>query len=387
MALKITELTLSDFRTFERLDLKGLGRVNLITGRNNTGKSSVLEALRIISSKGNLRVIYNILSDREEDFRENPQVEEEDTKNVFRPLTSIFRDFPENLEDVKPIKISIKGRKRKFDLVLRLDRAREEKGKWKFASEEPESSAKSRSDGDLEARWPYFAFVREIDGKKFPMPLDDSAYRFRRRRYFDPEWDSGFGSKAGRDLSYRYVAPGGHGTTAPLASLWDEIALTDKERHVVEALKVIDPNIDGVSMVSGRGTGRSRTAVVRVGNLNHPVPLRSFGDGLHRLFGMTLSLVNAKDGLLLIDEFENGLHHTVQDDVWRIVFRLAEELDVQVFATSHSWDAVEAFQRAATRTEEAGKLVRLTSVKDAIEPTIFGEEELKVMTRERIEVR
>ena len=69
--------------------------------------------------------------------------------------------------------------------------------------------------------------------------------------------------------------------------------------------------------------------------------------GLNRLFGIILSLVNAKDGLLLIDEVENGMHHSVQLDLWRVIFRLSRQLNIQVFATSHSWDSVEAFQKAA----------------------------------------
>jgi AAA15 family ATPase/GTPase len=126
---------------------------------------------------------------------------------------------------------------------------------------------------------------------------------------------------------------------------------------------------------------------VRSASFARPVPLRSFGDGLNRLFGIVLSLVNAKGGLLLIDEFENGMHYTVQLDTWRAIFRLAQTLDVQVFATSHSWDAIEAFQKAAAETPEDGVLIRLSRKGEDIVPTIFREDELAVATRDRIEVR
>ena len=115
--------------------------------------------------------------------------------------------------------------------------------------------------------------------------------------------------------------------------------------------------------------------------------LRSFGDGLNRLFGIILSLVNAKDGLLLIDEFENGMHYSVQLDVWRAVFGLARRLDVQVVATSHSWDAVEAFQKAASEDPDEGVLIRLSRKGEDILPTLFREDELAVVTRDRVEVR
>lgn len=117
------------------------------------------------------------------------------------------------------------------------------------------------------------------------------------------------------------------------------------------------------------------------------MPLRSFGDGLNRFFGIALSLVNAKDGLLLIDEFENGMHYSVQLDTWRMIFRLAAALGVQVFATSHSWDAIKAFQKAAAETAEKGVLVRLARKGEDIIPTLFREDELRIVTRDRIEVR
>jgi AAA15 family ATPase/GTPase len=98
-------------------------------------------------------------------------------------------------------------------------------------------------------------------------------------------------------------------------------------------------------------------------------------------------LVNTKDGLLLIDEFENGMHHTVQLDVWRGIFRLSKLLNVQVFATSHSWDSIETFQQAAAEDPEEGVLVRLTRKGEAVIPTLFLEKDLAVVTRERIEVR
>jgi hypothetical protein len=184
-----------------------------------------------------------------------------------------------------------------------------------------------------------------------------------------------------------FVSPYGGERTADLGALWDKIALSDREKDVVEALKIIAPEIMAVSMVGGESRRQMRTAIVRSSQFKRPVPLRSFGDGLNRLFGIVLSLVNAKDGFLLIDEFENGMHHTVQLDIWRGIFRLSKLLNVQVFATSHSWDAVETFQKAAAEHPEDGLLIRLTRKGEDVIPTLFQEDELAIATRGHIEVR
>jgi predicted ATP-dependent endonuclease of OLD family len=100
-----------------------------------------------------------------------------------------------------------------------------------------------------------------------------------------------------------------------------------------------------------------------------------------------LSLCNARNGVLLVDEIENGLHYSVQRDIWRAIFRLAKDLNVQVFATSHSWDCVRAFQEAASESPQDGVLVRLSRLDDRIAPTLFSEKELEIVTRDCIEVR
>ena len=59
---------------------------------------------------------------------------------------------------------------------------------------------------------------------------------------------------------------------------------------------------------------------------------------LSRLFTVALALANSRDGFLLIDEAENGIHHSVQADYWRLVLQTAQDNNVQVLATTHSWD-------------------------------------------------
>jgi hypothetical protein len=171
-----------------------------------------------------------------------------------------------------------------------------------------------------------------------------------------------------------------------MGSLWDAIALTDVEPEIVKALQIVSSDIKGVSVIGGE-RGRDRTAIAKSALFPSPMPLRTFGDGANRLFGIILSLCNARNGLLLIDEIENGLHYSAQAEVWRSIFRLARELNVQVFATTHSWDCVTAFQIAATESPAEGLLVRLSRIRSGVVATPFSEHELQIATRDQIEVR
>lgn len=361
MNLPIRKLTIEQFRGFQHLALEGLGRVNLIVGKNNTGKSSVLEAIRILASDAAPAVLFELVRLREEDT--GTWNETEDGPVGF-PLLSLFHGFPAVFQSLSPILLEIVEGKSPLRLSVGTG----------YFSEEPRPHGSPRQlPRENGLSWDSILYpCAEIasNEKVRWLPLKRIQTRFLISPVFPCEYISAFTGKE----------------TAPLAALWDRVALSSGEQDVIEALRLVDDRIKGVSMIAGGSTGQ-RTAIVKRENEDRPVPLRSFGDGLNRLFGIVLALVNAKGGMVLIDEFENGMHYTIQTDIWRWIFHLAARLEVQVVATSHSWDTVEAFQRAANETGEEGALIRLTRHGDAIVPAVFNRDELAIATRDQIEVR
>ncbi|WP_428115610.1 AAA family ATPase [Candidatus Poriferisodalis sp.] len=120
------------------------------------------------------------------------------------------------------------------------------------------------------------------------------------------------------------------------------------------------------------------------------VPLRSLGDGAVRMFAVGVALANAANGFLLIDEAENGIHHTLQQDYWKLIFRAAREHNVQVLATTHRWDCVAGFARAACNDQESeGVALRLEPDDDdgGVRAIEYTERMLKVAADRGIEVR
>lgn len=372
---RIQNIHFRRFRSFQDISIQGLGRVNLITGRNNTGKSSILEGLRILTQNADVNIISKILQFREEDINQNEEDASVSSNEGLFQLSTLFHGFPQLEDSMEPIVLKASGEKYSKNLTMTIDWFSEEsngEGGRRLVHFEPDMFGEP--DGIPALSITIGNHRRDILLSSFRR---FAAYRERvRPDLFDEP-----------KIECQFVSPYGGERTAPLGLLWDRIALSDKEKDVVEALQIIDSNISAVSMVGGEGRRSSRTAIVRAKNLQRPVPLRSYGDGLNRLFGIILSLVNSSGGLLLIDEFENGMHYSVQLDTWRAIFKLARNLDIQVFATSHSWDAIEAFQKAASETPEDGVLIRLARKNDLIIPTVFSEEELEIATREGIEVR
>ena len=168
------------------------------------------------------------------------------------------------------------------------------------------------------------------------------------------------------------------------------MTLTTLEDKVVESLRIIAPEVERVSLVSqeiGIARSEERYPIVKLSGAAEPVSLASLGDGMSRLFTIVLALVNSAEGLLLIDEVENGLHYSIQPHVWRLIFETAERLDIQVFATTHSWDCIDGFQQAAAENPNSGVLIRLERGPLGIRPVIIDEEDLSVVAKEDIEVR
>ena len=168
--------------------------------------------------------------------------------------------------------------------------------------------------------------------------------------------------------------------------LWDNIALSDKEKFVIKALNLIEPRIERLTFIE-ENTQRQRTAIVKLSDSNTPVPLKSMGDGLNRILTIILALVNCDDGYLLIDEFENGLHYSIQEQLWTIIFDLSKILNIQVFATTHSNDCIKSFVSATNLVNVDSKYIKLEYKNGKYKHVEFTRQELITATKQDIEIR
>lgn len=175
-----------------------------------------------------------------------------------------------------------------------------------------------------------------------------------------------------------------------LARFWDTVALTDDEPFALDALRLVfGDRVERATLVGDQHTYRAgRRVVVKLSNQDRPVPLKSLGDGATRVFGVALALANCRDGILLLDEAENGIHHSLQADFWSMVLRSAGTHNTQVLATTHSKDCINGFARAALQRPQAeGNLVRLERENGEIRTVEYSKEELETAAEQDIEVR
>ena len=119
-----------------------------------------------------------------------------------------------------------------------------------------------------------------------------------------------------------------------------------KKKYVVEALRIIEPRVDRLNFLNENEFSNVRVPYVTLKDTGQRFRLSSMGDGINRVLSIILGLVNCKGGVFLLDEFETGLHYTVQTKLWEVIFMLSEKLNIQVFVTSHSRDCINSFVAA-----------------------------------------
>lgn len=328
----ISDFQISKFRHFDHVELKQLKRVNLYVGKNSAGKSALLEAFLLFFTQASTNTINTILDARQEHW-------ELKSRPALRHLFS-NHTLPGYWE--KGFKLSSTGDSRSFEAQITPYISDNESPN--FAPSFLEVSPDSINEYDAERIEPFLTIVR--DKGVYQRHVRLSRYSDVRRRYPRSELKK-----------QALFVPTKGLNDEDVATLWDSISLTESEIDVINGLKLIEPTVEGVAFV-GTDT-HDRVPLVKLAGYSEPVSLKSLGDGMIRVLQIILSLVNAKESALIIDEFENGLHWGVQRHVWALVFRLANRLNVQVFASTHSRDCIYGFMDAWAEHSEDGAFARV----------------------------
>jgi AAA15 family ATPase/GTPase len=378
----LNSLVIKNFRMLEDFTVEKLGRVNLIVGKNNSGKSTVLEALRIYAGNANQSLLEKIADSHDEKSRLNNN--DMGQFNMSLPFEDLFigRSFPE--EEGRKIIIGESATDKQalfIQHVFFVDRVEQQHG-FHVSTSYPEIISKSNIESlnipFKQALWiekDELSFLIRFENYPYTtLPRHSSLYSFPIESFIPTQFISI------NELAYE----------------WENLVSTNYGtvvKIVTDTLKIVLPEYESLFFVSNYPGDVNRIAKVKLTNLSHLVPLKSLGDGMIRVLQLALKLISAQGGFLLIDEFENGLHYSVQENVWRLLFEMAEKLDIQVFATTHSWDCIESFVSVAQQKTEAdavlfrmGKSVGKSDYGKVIS-TVFSGDDLSYITQSNMEIR
>ena len=128
-----------------------------------------------------------------------------------------------------------------------------------------------------------------------------------------------------------------------LAKIYSQTELKGQHQPVIDLLQAFDAEIESVRVFNNTGK-----PLLNIRRKNEPfMLLSSFGDAMNRMVDLVLRIVNNENGIVLIDEIENGVHYTKHEAIWALIFTLADRFKVQIFATTHSKEMMSSFDRVA----------------------------------------
>jgi AAA domain, putative AbiEii toxin, Type IV TA system/AAA domain len=366
----LRELTIENYRCFEKLHVKDLAQVNLIVGKNNVGKTSFLEAVYLYVSKADPKALLEILSAREQTYEQLLQGGDSPTTHHYQVGDLFHVDrHTQKSQDYFLIESDLKLRADVHHLSL----------VFQFGNALIDFSQPTPLQPSNSADWRLVSLGLEGN-------LSDSQPIILSQSFLHDHIDQSKIAAEKSKYAYCLIENRGLGFTA-LRRFWDEVNLTPEEEDVVKAMQLLEPRIQRIGLVS---RPNSINAIkLRLLDEANPISLSRLGDGMRRLFGIAMALSVSKSGYLIIDEIDTGLHYNAQIDMWRLVLETAKRLNVQVFATTHSWDCIAAFQSALEEMEDPtiGKLIRLDARGEKLRAVEYKAEELEIAVSHGIEVR
>ena len=366
--LHLPSLSIEGFRGIKELSIERLGRVTLLAGKNSVGKTTVLDAVQVYAARGHHEILSELLESRQE---VSAATAPHKGKITVADFSALFHG-----RDVSRLAcISIGPKSGTDQLRIKTESLSGTQGSYVVDGYQGFKVVFQ----DTEQTLPWLIPIKGLAVARNVERYSNSAYRYIEDLFREAKSPPqiGCGSLGPELLSNQ-----------EFARSWDAIALTDDEDRSVQALRLIfGSDLERVAVL-GDNEGLPRRIVVKLLRQARPVPLKSLGDGALRLFSVALRLANSRDGFLLIDEAENGIHHSIQPDFWRMVFKTAHANNVQVIATTHSFDCVRGFAQAAVECEEVeGTLVRIERKDEEMWAVEYSERNLKVAAKQHIEVR
>ena len=286
-------------------------RVNLVVGNNNSGKTSTLEGIELLVADGHISVFYGAARRRGESTPYLRRGYGPDISNLF---------FGHECEPGAYFELSSDDNRQLKAKVKSLD----EVGDINW----PKIPLLERED-QIE---PAFALsiVSKATDRDAVVPLTESGsiidHRISRRT-------------ESVEQSVQFLALESF-AAAPMGRAWNRILIDGREEEVVKDMRILLPDIDSIHFLTSERPTGSGIFVGSSQRSGRRVPIGSYGDGVRRLLAFRLALAGATNGFVLIDEIDAGLHWTVIEDIWRLLGEVAERLNVQVFATTHSLDCI-----------------------------------------------
>ncbi|NOK32664.1 AAA family ATPase [Corallococcus exercitus] len=343
----LTSITVENFRGIERLHVEGLGRVNLIIGRNDSGKTALMEALSLARDPGNAA---NILATRQ--GQRDPSANVSDFDEFWLPIfhrMNAKRGFHIESTSTTAPSSHLTIVEKPSDAPISTEELKSSSAPTRWAL----SNTIRRGDHETTA-----IIERTVGGVRLP-----TAYA---------------------DVVIVWIGPSPTIGNIEIRA-FSKLKQQGRDEAVTDLLRYVNDKISGVELLAPTG---SRVGVyVRLRDVGL-VPLLMTGEGMKRYFEFAVSFAANESAAIHIDEIENGLHHSVLDPLWTWISKATQERVVQTFVTTHSEECVQAASRAFKAQGDDGlRVIRLDKQEHETRAVVYDRDLVEAAERMGVEIR
>lgn len=310
---QLKNITIHNFRRFDRLSISNIGQYNLILGDNNVGKTSLLEALLFTTEKEKyIESLVFAYINRKNITRISVNNEE---KYVI-PSDFVFKNFVKKGVNPKELKFELQEERNSWSYEIRTGTIQEIKERFEHLS-----------NIDIEEYISIISDGLEVDIAELPLIIKKINPSNSIVTPLIP-----FGKGFGNDLALVFYE-----------EIWKKI---NKRKEFIDSMKVFIPDIIDINA----NTEKKEIDIAEKGTEEYS-PLHQYGAGANKLFRILVQIAIQKGKRLLIDEIDAGIHFSHFSTFWKIILEVARKNNVQIFATTHNLECVKYFSKILKQDE------------------------------------
>ena len=304
----IKKIHIQNYKLFKSLSLKDLSKIFLIGGKNNSGKTSILEAVFFPLDCLNPGMFFRFLTWR--------GINSLDT-------ASVFEHSYHNFDVSKPMI---------FEYTVNSSKKRLQ---YEFV---PPSSQPLIHNGNI-VELPKSS-ENNFGGIKISYGSDDEKRNDVVFLQSEPDRMTLINKKKRlenyNNIRASFVVANEFNPVEVDARRYGSLDKINKTDEILSSLQILEPKLKSLSIIP---LGDKPTLYGDTG-MGKKIPLRLMGQGTIRLLSVLLAISEVENGVVLVDELENGFHHSVLKLMWEVIATYAKKNNTQIIATTHSRELI-----------------------------------------------
>ena len=319
----LSYLNIRHFKGIENLELNDLSNVNIIVGENNSGKTSVLEAISLLQSQDSIKTMLKHISRSDSSY-----------PSKFELFLEIF---PKKQYISKNIQINsiINGLARELKI-----------------------------DGNLIEKMFRGTISVKLDNEK--LINKDMVFKENQVIKDNSSYDI---------IKIIYITPYDHFKDGLINKTIENIKESEKNK-IIKLLQMFDSNILDFKILSTNNKDNPMTTYIKHKKYGF-MPLFSFGDSIKKVLTLASAVISAKQGILLVDEIETAIHKNMINEVFKWFIEACREFEVQLICTTHSLEAIDGMIMGVGKETDSLSCFRIEIYDEKIYGTKFSGNKLK----------